>query len=604
MGRGTSVTQQRVGKWVEAVAVEPLPLMASGRGEALWPTSLSPDLTTHPHSFSAHAVPHMTRIALVASDPALSALVLSRLARVGEYLPVLESPRLQRPDSPLELARLLHAIELIDPSEVVLVGRDRKLRAILSANMGSRTLHRVGSFRTCQARLLHLLNADPESAVVTTCRASDLALGLLRARVESAWLEFDETSPPMVAHQMIGRDQGHVVWLDDRRPVAQLLAAEYAYATNAELRLLPQRSAADVRVALDAISALAPRSSESQRRSASSLVARTSEATIALLGAPPSKFGTFITTGYPYGYFLGSVPTTHLFSHPHLGQHVARAMASLRPGGPRCNRALVVDPGHLPDTETEAVRSDLAHLGFDVRVLDGSRATTHRLGRALERVPLSTLFICSHCGLMDGRILTIRYTSRNGKVHLVEFEQATTLSLADEGEGDDRMVEVVHFYRVLSLDAVPWFESPDRPSTASEIWEHLRSPPENGWDVVSERRTDAIQYTTAIQTADSNLMLSTVRMAPSRPGAFVFNNACVSFVDAALALTLWGARGYVGTLSEVDNEDAREMAEVFFKEIKSGALTMDALWNAQRSVYASEAERSYVHVGPHFTSLP
>ncbi len=81
----------------------------------------------------------------------------------------------------------------------------------------------------------------------------------------------------------------------------------------------------------------------------------------------------------------------------------------------------------------------------------------------------------------------------------------------------------------------------------------------------------------------------------------MFNNACVSFFDAAHALTYWGARAYIGTLTKVFDKDAIGVADRFFAAACAGEETAVALWEAQKAVYEHAEDRTYVHVGVHGT---
>ncbi len=80
-------------------------------------------------------------------------------------------------------------------------------------------------------------------------------------------------------------------------------------------------------------------------------------------------------------------------------------------------------------------------------------------------------------------------------------------------------------------------------------------------------------------------------------------NSCVSYYGAAQTLTFAGARAYIGTLAPVSTAAAKELAETIFTEqIKEQSLPL-AMWLIQQRIFPNPDDRTYVHVGCHFTRI-
>jgi hypothetical protein len=176
---------------------------------------------------------------------------------------------------------------------------------------------------------------------------------------------------------------------------------------------------------------------------------------LAALGQLPKQACTFVTQGFPYGFYVKEVATTHMFSSPSLGSHIVNGIANHAPSPDASPRALLVEPEKLQATETEHVAAQLRAKGYRLWDLRGRLATTYRIGRALERAVLDVVLIASHGGRMSGRSVTIRYVDRFGTAHLVEFEQAQSFSLTGKKRGSEPLVEAILFARPVSLDGQP-----------------------------------------------------------------------------------------------------------------------------------------------------
>ena len=71
------------------------------------------------------------------------------------------------------------------------------------------------------------------------CRLEDIGLGLVQAKYQRKLLRIDEAAPALNPPSSSFSD--HAVAIDDHAPLAQVIAANYAYSIAADLIKVPQR---------------------------------------------------------------------------------------------------------------------------------------------------------------------------------------------------------------------------------------------------------------------------------------------------------------------------------------------------------------------------
>ena len=83
----------------------------------------------------------------------------------------------------------------------------------------------------------------------------------------------------------------------------------------------------------------------------------------------------------------------------------------------------------------------------------------------------------------------------------------------------------------------------------------------------------------------------------------VFNNTCSSSHELAINFLSAGARGYVGTLWRVDNEEAKQAAICFYRSVFQQHNVLIAFHEMLKSIETSTYSNVYVYWGFHFSTL-
>jgi hypothetical protein len=82
----------------------------------------------------------------------------------------------------------------------------------------------------------------------------------------------------------------------------------------------------------------------------------------------------------------------------------------------------------------------------------------------------------------------------------------------------------------------------------------------------------------------------------------VFNNTCWSWSEVAAFFLDCGARGYVGTLWAVDNQDAVLAAKTFYEKLFSNTV-LGALYSAIKAIKGTHSQNIYAYWGLHSTKF-
>jgi len=241
-----------------------------------------------------------------------------------------------------------------------------------------------------------------------------------------------------------------------------------------------------------------------------------------------------------------------------------------------------------------------------VKEINGNQGTAWNVRNHFQFYPYDFLYICTHAGeIREGTRLTISFRTNDGQDHTIVIDVVHTFALTDEGIGEDRLVEVIRFTGFVELDGVLWSDKEGkRRINAGETLQQFLQMPEEDWDIRERHDVNTIREFVGIQAIDGAVSVMTHHVAGGghvRP--IVFNNACTSLYNFNTFFMHAGARGYIGTLTSVTDETAKELARRFFESLTDTALLPVHLWEVQRGLFQNPRDRIYVHFGCHFNRL-
>ena len=166
----------------------------------------------------------------MSGDGELAARLSCILSERGHYLPVLDGPRMGRPDNDNEAVRRNNAIARAGVRKVILGNldpdQDAAMRALLPAgSVGAVTAEDVAQF----------YQAEPDLPKLRWGR-SQIGVGLLEALRSGRAIHFDDDPSPVVPLT----EAKHLVVCEAGQDLSEVIAANYALALDADLVVIPE----------------------------------------------------------------------------------------------------------------------------------------------------------------------------------------------------------------------------------------------------------------------------------------------------------------------------------------------------------------------------
>jgi hypothetical protein len=526
---------------------------------------------------------------IFADDAKLAALLSCVLSEPGIYLPVCDGPRMQRPDRDIEVLRRHNVAGRARAQTVYFAGVPDNAFDALSGSLNSRRnvpCHRVSSM----GDIAPLVPEECTSGVLHW-GCDRIGIGLLKALRAGQSITFEERSS---GYDWISSETGHMVVCEESEELAQLIAANYAFALNAGLFLIPE---VDRDRAEDLLEAFYKLQDGGMDMSPEEGQAQLRKELLNLCGSIPIPDGGSVTFigKLPYGFAYPEHPTTHLSDYPDLGCAVVNGFAAEQQRRPASGVVVLVDPGTTPAPEIQSAIELLEPRGAFVRVYQDRAANVRHVSEMLEHFPYDLLIIATHCGDSSGYRWTHQFQDSEGLDRTVVTDVAVGFARTDNPE----ILKVGHFFRFVSVDGVDWTdrEAKSRMYVGNVMHDFNRLLDEgpSKFKPIKKEDVGRVVGSSALMMSDSNLIFAHQSIA-NLGTPVVINNACLSWHRLAHDMMFAGARGYVGTLFPVLSSEAAEVATKLLDEHWGKPLAV-ALWSAQRDVYGSKLRHPYVVAG-------
>jgi hypothetical protein len=525
---------------------------------------------------------------IFADDPKLAAQLSCALAAPGVYLPVCDGPRMQRPDHAVEVLRRNNAMARVHANVAFMAGLSDDAFSALSRPLnsgGNVPCHRVSS-----GNIASITRQGHDREVLIWGR-DRIGVGLLKALRAGQDIVFEDKPSP---YEWVPSKGGHLVVCEEGEELSQVIAANYAFALDAGLFLIPEVDKDEAEDLLEAFykihdsdSAIPP--AEAQARLRQDL--------LNLCGSiPVPEDGSITFVGkLPFGFAYPEHPSTHLFEYPDLGCAVVNGFAAEQPRQPGTGVVVLVDPGATPAPEIQAAIGLLEPRHAFIRVYQDRVADVRGVSEMLEHFPFDLLIVATHCGDSSGYRWTYEFTDSEGLRRTFVVDLAIGVARTD----DPNIVKVAQFTRYISLDGVDWTDRAAKArlyvgNAVHDFTDLLREGP-NELEPVKKDTVDRVVSSSAMMMYDSNLLFAQHSMADMGT-PIVINNACLSWHRLAGDMTYAGARAYVGTLFPITPFEAASVVNRVLDEHWNKPLAI-ALWSAQRDVYTSDLRRPYVVAG-------
>lgn len=313
------------------------------------------------------------------------------------------------------------------------------------------------------------------------------------------------------------------------------------------------------------------------------------------------NFSTFFTYGIPYTVCVKEKPTSmvNLQYRPDFFIFNALVAEKIESIG----SAVVFSPSFFKNEETDFLLSFLEFRNFYLRKLIGKLATSYNLKVSIEGYPFDLLHICSHGGDVEGTNCLVEFRDRNNIQHTIEFDHVLTIALTPYR--DKHTVNSLYYFK--KFDGMTWrSEELKALNYPKELYASLVKEIRNAFDkkrVIKRGPVQRVANANSI-TCSSGLNYTgnfdQVGISPIHP--FIFNNSCWSWKTISTNFLLGGSRGYIGTLREVENDEAVLFAKVFYNNTVDDNI-INAYHLATVDFLKAKSDPIYIYWGLHFSTL-
>ncbi|MGY3149267.1 hypothetical protein ACVWYQ_006266 [Bradyrhizobium sp. USDA 3397] len=495
---------------------------------------------------------------------------------------------MQRPDHKLEVLRRHNAMGRTRAKTAFMAGLP--VNAIQALSQSLNAHRQVPCIRISSSD--DIVSAIPHAGQrnILTWGRDRMGIGLLKALRTGQEIVFEDKPSP---YEWLPSKSGHIVVCEQGEEISEVIAANYAYALDAGLFLIPEVDRDRADDILEAFYSLDDRPGGTPREAQASLT----QELLGLCGSIPVPDGGSITFvgRLPYGFAYPEHPSTHLFKYPDLGTSVVNGFAAEQPGQPGTGVVMLVDPGTTPAPEIQSAVNLLEPRRAFIRVYQDRSANVRHVSEMMEHFPYDLLIFATHCGDSSGYRQTYEYTDSEGLHRTMVVDLAVGFQRTDDPE----MLKVGHFFRFVSLDGVDWTDRTAKAKLyvgeAVHDFNRLMDGGPSKFNYTKRETIDRVVGSSALMMSDSNFIFAQHSIADMGT-PIVINNACVSWQRLAGDITYAGARAYIGTLFPVTPIEASEVATRILDRHWGKPLAV-ALWAAQRDVYEGSPRRPYVLSG-------
>lgn len=497
---------------------------------------------------------------------------------------VVDGPRMSRPDAHAEVLRRNNALARLNAREAILSGLSDEGLAAMVARLPK--------------KFVRLCNADDVPTFAPSKRAAReplhwgrhaIGAGVLRALYEGRLIQFHGGLSP--SSMTLGNGE-HLVVCEAGEPLSEVIAANYAFALDASICIIPEVNGVEADNILEAYYSI-DEGSDSRADRRQQLQARLRR----LCGdvvLPRGGSLTFFTRELPFGIAFPELPSTHLFTRPDLGIAVANGFSAEQPKTRGVNVAVLVDPELTRAPEIEVAAKLLPARRMLVRGYHGTAASVRAVTDMVELFPYDLLIFATHCGDAKGSRRTYQFTDREGR----ERELVVDVALGIGGTADPDKLSVVEFTRFHALDGVDWSDHVAKAKlrVGTAILDYSERMLKGELKPVRTEPIHRVRMSAAMAMHDHHYIATPRPLADYSP-PIIINNACVSWHELAGRFTFGGARAYIGTLYPVSDVEA-ESVIVKLLDKYWGKFLPHALWAAQNATYGAGGDRRpYVVTG-------
>lgn len=308
---------------------------------------------------------------------------------------------------------------------------------------------------------------------------------------------------------------------------------------------------------------------------------------------------TFFTVGIPYSLVTkNEVPTSYVNLNLSSDFFVFNSIYSENKKS--LLSTVVFSPLEFGlDEETSFVINEFHKREYFVNPLIGKEANVYNIDMHIKHFPFSVLHICSHGGEVDGYKVAESFIDRDGNKHIIEYDEVVSFA----PNPVDEKIPVVSKFLWRRFDGYQWkSEELQRKGFEHYVFVDMFNAVKANQKKERKKKQN-IPNSTAIKCHDFNYQGMFNHLAGDHFSPFIFNNTCWSWRGISDHFLSVGARGYIGTLWNISNKNARKTAETFYENSRTQTI-INALHSSLNHTKETYDENIYIFWGLPFTTIP
>lgn len=542
-------------------------------------------------------------------EPSLAYLALSYLFKKGKYLPIFVFPKVdvsksEKIDSPDVFAiqrRRAEKFAVSVNNSIVEIGKAENIIFLgLTENQKSylyfKDLFHVLDIDDCASIEAYLGGYGAEKSGSIECSEKQLYLGLRQAIKFNTILRIGAYNYSL-ENESLSYDKG-VIIIEETENSYAVMAINYAISIGADAILIETLQENEEDHVLNLIEEWDKGNENSLQKLKQLITCR-----IGRIDFAKYEFATFFTHGIPYSLNVSNIPCSmvNLSCRPDFFIFNGIYSEKSNFGG----IGAVFSPKFFnDDEETVNLIRTLESKRYYLRKIIGDKAQAAALRSTILHFPFDILHVCSHGGGVNGNRCLVTFIDKDNLEHVIEFDHVLCISIYPGFERHP--VESLYYFR--KLDGHIWRSKElSEKNYSNEFYASLVKEITNAFDnkrVKYLNKIDIVPNTNAIfcGTGTFNYLANFDQMGGQKIHPFIFNNSCWSWLTVSTNFLYNGARGYIGTMRSVKNNEAVKFAEDFYSKVFEGNI-IEAFHFATLEYLKTSTESNYVFWGLHFSKI-
>lgn len=541
------------------------------------------------------------------SSPDLAALISSELNEPNSYLPMFEFPIVSKEFSEVYdfdeftlgrqraqnlSIRLSNYLKLIgDVEYLILAGLTEEQLSYLYFKDDYNTIL-VDSIEEV-ATFVRPLNENKKQ--ILKIKQKDILTSIAVATHTTFSVEISDESEELEKWQPTGNG---LVIIENTEWISKIIAINYAVSINAEIEIIDASSEEEIREIKNLIIEWKENKSNPSPKIYNNISALIFPK-IENLHLDKYDFVTFCTNGVPYSLITkNNIPSTYIALNENSDFFIINNLLSIQ--SESIGSVITFSPGEFSNEETDFLLKYFKSNKFYNKELINEDATVYNLDMGIRMFPYDILHICSHGGEIEGYRLEKKFEDAEGITHKIEYDEV--LSFAPSKREVKIKLEAQQIWRYFNGDV--WkSEAMNSRNYHNNVFAKMIEA------VQSEKKgkykgepNDVIPISQHIKCKTFNYLAMFNTICDSKCYPLIFNNTCYSAQNIQSSFIQSGAKGYIGALWNVDNNNAVKFAETFYTNAFKNSL-LSTFKKCCDNLKGTDDQDIYIYFGLPFTNI-